>query len=208
MNARMLLPAAALLCGLTCSESLEPDPQSDVADARAAWLRQQEPPLEGGAMVHVLKLLDDPHPMPRMEALGVVARIGDARLWDHVGPRLEDPVARVRQEACKAAGKLNNPEAIPALAKTAAARGEEAEVRQEAVGALVRFGARQDVVRALIDVLNEGGRVQPRPQDRLIGEMTVVYKAHEGLKKLTGQSGLADDRVAWEAWYKSKYGDP
>ena len=209
MEFRTLLPGAfcVLLCAGGCGTRVEPDPDGREPDARAAWLETLEPPLEPADLERVVALTRDENPLPRMKALEVLGRTGDPGNLKHVQPAFDDPARNVRREACRSAALLGNPAVIPALARVAGSRREDNWVRVDAVEALVVFGPRQDVLRALIDVLNDGGGNRPRLPDQLIGERTVIHAAHGGLKGLTGKQDLSDDRIAWLDWVRAKYGE-
>lgn len=193
---------------LACAHGeVEPDPHGDEAEARAAWLRTLEPPLEPAEHSRVVELLDDSHPSPRQDALIVIARTGDPSLYPLIQPKFKDEAAEVRRAACRAAQILGSPAAIPDLAERARTRSEDLWVRQQATEALVSFGDRKEAIRALIDVLNDGGGARPKAPDALIGETTVVHTAHSGLVRLTGKADLSDDRSAWLQWFRATYGE-
>lgn len=192
---------------LACGGEIVPDPYGDEAEARAAWLRTLEPPLEPAEQSRVLELVNDPHPSPRQDALIVMARTGDPSAWAAIQPKFKDEVPEVRRAACRASQILGHPGAIPELATLARSRSEDLWVRQQATEALVSFGNRKESIRALIDVLNDGGGARPKPPDLLIGETTVVHTAHMGLMQVTGRSELSDDRLAWLQWYRATHGE-
>lgn len=201
-----MAPAALLLCAGTCGESLEPDPHGDEAAQRAEWLRLLSPPLDEPTRKRVVELMQDPHDMPRVEAVALLGRGGRKEDWALIRPLLEDPGWGVRREVCKSAALLADPRAVPDLAKVAGRRTENAWVRLQAVQSLEGFGPGKEVVRGLIDVLNDGFVARPRNPDELIGEQTVVHAAHEALRKLTGQEHPAE-RQAWMAWSKATHGE-
>jgi len=137
---------------------------------------------DAAAMAEVVAALDDPHPLVVVGALEVLAEIGRKEFLQHVAPRTEHASPLVRRTAVQSLAAIRNDEGLPYAVR--AVKDADPLVRRGAVKALAAFGARPEVLRALLQAFeaNDAG---------------LALVAHETLQALTGRRDVPRSREAW-----------
>ncbi len=178
---RMWRTVWPLLLAASCSGP-EANLASDDPYERYLGLKELASRTDAEAVAEVVRRADDPHYLVVLGALEILAAWGRPEFLQHVAPRLRHPHAEVRRQACATVAALRNPEGIEGLAQ--ALKDAEAAVRRDAAKALAAFGARAEVLSALLEAMG----------DRDAG---VVYMAHTGLVAMTGRRDVPREKEAW-----------
>jgi len=178
---RMLRLSWAVFLLASCS-----GPSADIrsADPYERYLGVRELGAERQSHERIVKLLRDPHYLVAVGALEALADWGNPgdclAVTFLLGAEGRDPM--VRAQACITLARLGNAEAVPFLVE--ALKDKDAWVRREAIRALASFGARPEILKSLVDAVDD-----PEP--------SVSYMAHDQLVRLTGRTDVPRRRADW-----------